>query len=50
MVGAGRAASTDPVTCARRASDAAASIEPSACSTSRPDARAFCTAPREMPE
>jgi hypothetical protein len=29
---------------------AAASIEPSAYSTSRPDDRAFCTAPREMPE
>ena len=37
------------VACARRASLAAASIEPSACSTIRPDARAFCTAPREMP-
>ena len=37
------------VACARRASEAAASIEPSGCSTSRPDTRAFCTAPREMP-
>ena len=37
------------VACARRASDPAASIEPSACSTSRPETRAFCTAPRETP-
>ena len=37
------------VACARRTSEAEASIEPSACSTSRPEVRAFCTAPREMP-
>jgi len=35
------------VVAARRASDAAASIEPSACSTSRPAALALWIAPRE---
>ena len=35
--------------CARRRSDAAASIEPSGKNTSRPAARSFCTEPRERP-
>ena len=37
------------VAAARRASEASGSIEPSACSTSRPAAFAFWIAPRESP-